>query len=160
MNRLLGIGGVLVVLGGLLMLLVPGPPIPLLDANRQVLAESERDGYCAGTVFWNTGGFGDEALMGECLEMSAVNDETNLRTVQPAFCRAVVVEGYSGTAEECEGILGSNKLWPTMTGGLTSDWNRRFPYPLDSLTAGGQSTSNDESRTGDRDGNEREEPLR
>ena len=159
MNRLLALGGILAVLGGFVLLVIPGPPVPLLDANRQLLAESEQEGYCAGQTFWNTNGGGDEALMAECLSDSPLDDETDLHAVQPAFCRAVVVEGYQGTEENCMSILGGNKLWPTLVGGLTESWNRRFPYPLDSLTTGGQVQPSSD-RTGDREETDREEGLR
>lgn len=159
MNRLLGVSGILAVLGGLVLLVMPTPHIPLLDANRQVLAETERAGYCAGETFWGTSGAGSESAMAECMELSAIVDEIDVRAVQPAFCRAVVVAGYSGTAEDCMTILGGNKLWPTAIGGLTDSWNRRFPYPLDRLTTGGQVQSSND-RTGDRTETDREEGIR
>jgi hypothetical protein len=161
MNKLLAFCGILAVVGGLVLLVKPVGHIPLLDANRTVLAETERQGYCAGETFWRTQGMGNEGLFAECMDASSIINELDVNSVQPAFCRAVTIEGYAGGTENCMDIVRSQKLWPTMTGGLSDSWNRRFPYPLDRLTAGVvPATNTDESRTGERTETDREEGIR
>jgi hypothetical protein len=144
------------------MLVKPVGHIPLLDANRTVLAETQRQGYCAGEAFWRSNGWGDEAAFLECMDASTIVNDIDVNAVQPAFCQAVAIEGYAGGVDMCLDILRGQKLWPTMTGGLSDSWNRRFPYPLDRLTAGVVPTQNsDESRTGDRtETGDREEGIR
>ena len=61
-NKLLSFAGIIVLAGGLFLLTMPVTHIPLLDANRQVLAESEREGWCAGDTYMKTRGGGDESL--------------------------------------------------------------------------------------------------
>lgn len=159
MNRLLGIGGLLVVLGGLVMLIIPGPPIPLLDANRIVLAESIREGYCTGNVY--SDGVPQEESAADCRATSSLPDEIDLPAVQRAAC-----QGYADSYNEdamwvsgCADWMAANQFWPTMDGRLTNSWNRRFPYPLNDL--GIPSTGRtDNDRGGSRDGNNREDGLR
>jgi hypothetical protein len=162
MNKLLAFGGILAVVGGLVLLVKPVGHIPLLDANRTVLAETQRQGYCAGEAFWRSNGYGNAASFQECMSESTIVNDIDVNAVQPAFCQAVTVEGYAGGVDACLDIVRSQKLWPTMAGGLTDAWNRRFPYPLDRLTAGQVPTQNsDESRTGDRtETGDREEGIR
>jgi hypothetical protein len=158
-NKLLAIGGILVIVGGLFLLVNPVTHIPLLDANRAVLAESDADGFCAGQTFMKTRGYGNEAQMNECLDLTKHSKDINHMQVQPAFCAGLKDAGLDMGKEECMGILNENKLWPTMTGGLSSSWNRRFPYPGDFLTSNVPQTGGD-SRTGDRETNDREGNIR
>jgi hypothetical protein len=161
MNKLLAFCGILAVVGGLVMLVKPVGHIPLLDANRTVLAETQRQGYCAGEAFWRSNGYGNESAFLECMSASTIVNDFDVNAVQPAFCQAVTVEGYAGGVDACMDILRGQKLWPTMTGGLSDSWNRRFPYPLDRLTAGQVPVTNtDESRTGERTETDREEGIR
>lgn len=155
MNKLLAFGGILAIVGGLALLVMPGPPVPLLDANRQVLAESERAGICAGGTYVKTRGAGDEELMTECMEASSWDDTINHRVVQSAFCNGLIGGGFPIDHEQCIGIMVAQELWPTMTGSLTQSWNRRFPYPGQILSSNIPSTGG-ESRTGDRETNDRE----
>jgi hypothetical protein len=155
MNKLLGIAGAVVVLGGLAMLLLPVSHIPLLDANRQVLAETEAAGYCAGEVYVAARGMGDEASMKECLAGSGRDTTIDYTKVQPAFCAGIIAKGLAVSPSECMEIMQSRQLWPTANGSLTASWNKRFPFPGDILSAN-QPTTGDAGRTGDRVDNERE----
>jgi hypothetical protein len=154
-NKLLAMAGISTVLIGFLLLVLPVAHIPLLDANRQVLAESERAGQCAGEVYYNTRGSGDEAAMSECVADSQVDDEINHRAVQGGFCVGIIAAGFTISFDDCLGTMQTQKFWPTMTGQLTSSWNKRFPYPGDFLTSNAPQTGG-EGRTGERDIPERE----
>ena len=161
MNRLLAFGGILAVVGGFFMLVMPVSHIPLLDANRQVLVETERGGFCAGETYYRTRGMGDEKLMAECIETSAIDNEINHRKVQPGFCSGIISAGLPMTPEQCMQIMEVEKFWPTEKGSLSNSWNRRFPYPGELLSSNVPKTgTNDDSRTGDRTETDREEGLR
>lgn len=158
MNRLLAVSGIAVILGGFVMLMLPAT-IPLLDANRELLAESERQGFCAGEVYVQTRGAGDEAAMGDCIATSTLDDARNYERVQPAFCVGLVEAGFEIPVEECIQIMQERQFWPTLKGQLTVSWNRKFPYPLDTFTTaktGGDPTG----RTNDRPTNDREDLSR
>lgn len=159
MNKLLAISGIGTVLMGLALLIVPVGHVPLLDANRQILVETEAGGYCAGEVWSQTQGWGDIEAMEECIELSTLSSEINLRAVQGAFCRGLVSRGFPITVDECLAIMGAQKYWLTEEGTLTNTWNSRFPYPLSDFGSPTQQTG-DESRTGERDLNEREGNVR
>ena len=159
MNRLLAVSGILAMLGGLVLLVIPGPPIPLLDANRQLLAESEAEGVCAGQVYYQTRGAGSEAAMSDCISESDFPTEINHRRVQPGFCGGIITAGLPMTVEMCMEIMEREKFWPTLKGGLTNSWNKRFPYPGELLTSNAPQTGGND-RTGDREEADREEGLR
>lgn len=149
MNKLLAIGAIIatILLG---VLLVVEQYEPLTDANRQILATSYAEGYCAGQVYWDSQGKGDDALMKTCVDDSSFSNDHDIRAVTYAFCfglRTKVTIGQS----ECESIMKAKQFWPLASGALTSSWNKKFPYPLRTLeTEGGA------DRTDDRDTNERE----
>ena len=148
MNKFLTIGGILSLVVGIVLLLGPAGHIPLLDANRQPLAETRAEGYCAGQIFFNAGWVGDEAGMRECVEASNLSTEIDLKGMIPIFCIGFKSEGWVGELRVCESILYSALYWPTLTGTLTNSWNRAFPYPganFDSLSP------SDVGRTGERD---------
>lgn len=153
-NKLLAIGGIAVLVVGFALLMMPAS-IPLLDANRQVLAETPREGLCAGKVYFRSKGRGDEAAMKDCLSLEEGDNSPNYRQVQSAFCRGVIDAGLPIAHTQCQDVMESNRLWPTMTGTLTQSWNRRFPYPLSELGVPRGDVGGDESRTGEREGNER-----
>jgi len=154
-NKLLAVSGIIILTGGLFLLTMPVTHIPLLDANRQVLAESEREGWCAGDTYMKTRGGGDESLMKECIEGSTLDDTINHRIVQRAFCAGIIAAGLAITEEQCMEIMETRKFWPTMKGTLAEAWNKRFPYPGDFLTANVPQTGG-ESRTGEREETDRE----
>ena len=156
MNKLLAFGGIGTIVVGFILLIMPVSHIPLLDANRQVLAESERSGYCAGEVYAKTRGYGSEPAMVDCKASSTIDDSINHRAVQPAFCRGVIDNGLAVAQDECEAIVAEQEMWPTAKGSLTSSWNNRFPYPGGLLSVNVPQTGG-ESRTGDRTGNDRDE---
>jgi hypothetical protein len=101
-NKLLAIGGILVIVGGLFLLVNPVTHIPLLDANRAVLAESDADGFCAGQTFMKTRGYGNEAQMNECLDL--------LR--RPQRCRPGHGQGRVHGHPEREQALAHHDGWP------------------------------------------------
>lgn len=154
-NKMLAGFGILVITGGLFLLMAPISHIPLLDANRRVLAESERQGYCAGEVYWSTRGMGSEAAMTECVAVSTIDNEINHRRVQPAFCAGITASGLPMGVDACMGIMEGQKFWPTMTGTLSNSWNRKFPYPGEFLSSNVPQTGG-ESRTGEREVTDRE----
>lgn len=154
-NKLLAIAGIGILAGGLVLLIAPVSHIPLLDANRQVLAETEREGFCAGETYMKTRGAGSEPAMTECIETSTIDDEINHRQVQPGFCQGLKSAGLPMEQSECMTIMDEQEFWPTMKGTLTNSWNRRFPYPGDFLTSNVPQTGGD-SRTGDRETTDRE----
>ena len=154
MNKLLAAFGILVIAGGLFLLVAPVTHIPLLDANRQVLAESERAAFCAGEVLVETQGQGSEAAVAECIATSTTDDTINHRVVQAAFCHGVLSK-YTWSFDECIATVEEQEMWPTMKGTWTNSWNKRFPYPGGGAFVSPQRTGN-ESRTGDREETDRE----
>lgn len=158
-NKLLASGGILTILLGFVVLIMPVGHVPLLDANRQILVESEAGGYCAGEVWVNTQSWGSIEAMEECLATTSLSQEINLRAVQPAFCRGLIGRGYPIGQEDCMNIMVAQQYWLTEEGTITNAWNRRFPYPLSAFGSPTQQTG-DQSRTGDREGNDREGFIR
>ncbi len=144
MNRLMAIGGILVMLVGLAVLVLPSGRIPLLDANRTILTETEREAYCAGLIYLQTRGQGDAAAAADCRATSAKPDQIDLDAVQSSFCHAVITQ-MNLTHGDCLGIMSAQRFWPTMDGGITNSWNRRFPYPGGVIVK-----DTDDSRTGSR----------
>ena len=155
MNRLLAFGGILTILGGFILLVMPVGHVPLLDANRQVLVESERGGQCAGETYAKTRGYGSEDAMLDCMASGTIDNSIRHQAVQPAFCRGIIGAGIQIAQEECVKIMGDREFWPTARGSLTNSWNRRFPYPGGLLSSSVPQTGG-ESRTGDREITERE----
>lgn len=147
-HKFLAWAGIAVLVVGLVVLVLPVSRIPLLDANRQVLAESEREGYCAGQTFGETRGIGDTAAAKECRQYNARPTEPNLAVTQKAFCQGLMAGGYPITLSMCQDIMVLNRFWPTMDGSITNSWNRRFPYPGDMIAV---AKADPEGRTGDRD---------
>lgn len=159
MNKLLACGGISTVLMGLVLLIMPVGHVPLLDANRQILVETEAAGFCAGEVWSQTQGWGDIEAMSDCIAESPLSNEIDLRVVQSAFCRGIISRGFPITLDECLAIMGAQQYWLTEEGVLTNTWNSRFPYPLSDFGSPTQKTG-DQSRTGERDLNEREGNVR
>ena len=155
MNKLLALGGMIVIALGFFLLVLPVSHIPLLDANRQVLAETEAAGYCAGQTYMQSGGRGDVAAMADCAASNPRDANVDYSRVIPAFCLGVISGGMPISQADCLGELTGRQLWPTAKGSLTDSWNKRFPFPGDILSAN-QPTTGDVGRTGDRVDNERE----
>lgn len=130
--------------------------IPLFSANLERLAETPTEGYCAGVGFWQARGRQPQAA-----ELAAVCREEHpatpidLQRVQKRFCEAIVESGYEQGVGSCLAIVTGNRYWPTYDGGLTSAWSRNYPYPGDLILQ--EAPPPDESRTGIRDGNQRED---
>lgn len=144
---------------GAFFIVGPAGRIPLMDANRTMLAETAAQGYCAAEAHF---GRYSQIAYDECVADSTLSQERDLGQVQPAFCRGVIDAGWPGTMEECRQILEGEQMWPTAEltsqGYLTKSWNRKFPYPGSLIGMGSANVS--ESRTGDRDGEVREGGLR
>jgi hypothetical protein len=158
MNRLLAAGGIAILVIGFALLVLPVSSIPLLDANRQVLVESAAGGQCAGEVYATTQGQGSEVDMAECMA-NAADTAVDWQAVQPAFCRGIIAKGLAITQGDCETVMAERQMWPTAIGTITASWNRRFPYPGDVISSARPITGG-ESRTGDREGNDREGNIR
>ena len=150
MRKLLATLGILAVLGWGAALFVDWP-VPLVDRNRQPLAQTAAEGYCAGQVFVNTRGYGSTERMADCLGTTEKSTEKDLTVVQLEFCKALY-DTVNYPQSECMSIMKERKYWPTLEGTITSAWDKHFPYPGgDALESG----ANNGSRTGDRDPNER-----
>lgn len=148
-NKLLAVGGVVALALGLFMLVRDPGHIPLLDANRTLLAETEAEGYCAGQVFMDTRGYGrNPQMMQDCIEDSTKQKEYDHSIVTRAFCEGVRSKGLPLSMDDCLGAMIPNRYWPTMGGHLTNSWNKKFPYPGDALTT---AQADSDSRTGGRD---------
>lgn len=150
MKKLMALGAIAVLVGSLAYMIFATPAIPLLDANRNVLAESARQGFCAGQAFRqnqpNAGG------VQECMKEATYKaDDTNLEVVQINACEGVGTP--AADLEACAQWLKDNQYWVTMEAQLTNAWNGTFPYPLSGNI---MTRENDQSRTGDRDENSRE----
>lgn len=154
MNKLLAVGAIAALLVGLVLLVIDPGHIPLLDANRVVLAETEAQAYCSGIVFLETRGQGGRPEdVADCAQASERGQGYNHPIVIPAFCQGIISTGYQIGYEQCVTILVSSRYWPTADGALSQSWNKRFPYPGDVVTAG---VADSESRTGARDSNGRD----
>jgi hypothetical protein len=102
MKRLMTVGGaVTIVVLVIYSFVITPPPAPLLDANRNVLAENYQQGYCTGTALLGGGNIASSA----------------------AHCRS------DHPKMETERNL--PKFWPTLNGNITNSWSKKYPYPLD-----------------------------
>lgn len=147
MRKLAALAIIAIVGGGFYLVRDPGH-VPIFDAGLNRLAESEREGWCAGETYWSNRGQPNATAAAECRANSTLDPTPNLNMVQPAFCMAVREGGFPGTVDECQGILDGQKLWPTYDGGLTQSWSKSAPYPGDLAFV----VPPDDSRTGDRQG--------
>lgn len=147
LNRFMAAAGILALLVGFFMLMSPVSRIPLLDANRKVLVETNRGGACAGIVYADTRGAGSYQAMASCMAENERPDEIDHLAVTPAFCSQVAA-AVGITTTECEEIMKGRQYWPMKDGRLTSSWNKRFPYPGEVLTY----VPDSDSRVGDREG--------
>lgn len=156
MKKLMAILAPVILVGSLAYMAFAQPKIPLLDANRTVLAETYLEAFCAGDAFLKTRGNGNDALAADCRELheGRHDDEPDYERVQSAFCMGIVMAGWPGYVGDCVSLLQEQKLWPTLDGALTNTWNRRFPYPLEGSITDVEQQS--DSRTGDRENNDRE----
>jgi hypothetical protein len=149
--RKLALIALIAIAGGAFYLIRDVGHIPLFDANLQVLAESEVEGYCAGLTFWSNRGSGNAAEAAACRNESDRSTDPDLTRVPAFFCMAVREAGFAGTVDECLGILDGQKLWPTRDGDLTNSWSQSAPYPGDLAFVVPPS----DSRTGTREGFDR-----
>jgi len=148
MKKLLLLAGVVIVAAAITVSFVLAPPTPPpLDARHQVLADSAREGYCAGVVQL-TYGKPTASLAEACrIEHPNMDGSSNLYAVVPAFCQGAIDTAWPGTPEECAGIMADNRYWPLYDGGVTDSWNEKYPYPLDRFDV---AVVPDNSRTGER----------
>lgn len=130
------------------------PPEPLLDDRLQVLAENEREGWCAGFTLVDSGGPNSKAATRCRSDNPEKGNIRDLQIVMPSFCDGAIDAGWGGTFYECTVQLDEMRYWPTLVGGLTNDWSTQHPYPLDKFGTS-QGTREQDSRTGDRLSNER-----
>ena len=149
-------------MGALWYVARPAGHVPLYDANLVRLAESDLQGYCAGTTLWDTGGAGDAAAAARCRSSEAAktrSNSPNASAVPRAFCQALVDKGWrEGTIRVCLEVLVTNKYWPTYDGSISDQWNRARPYPLKVLVTPGKIEP--ESRTGQHQEQRRDEDPR
>ena len=132
---LLVLGVVAVLLFGFAgFILAPGH-VPLLDANRQRLAETYQEGWASGFTYMQTGGDGSASIAAEARDSHPeFNQDYNPTIVVAAFCTGAVVGGFSGNMQtDCIDVINELRWWPTYDGQLTFAWNDAFPYPLGAL---------------------------
>lgn len=156
MNKILtALAALAIAVGGWFTFLRTPPPVPLLSANLEVLAESELEGYCTGRMLYRSQA-GQKAAS-ECWQElgEAHAIERDVYAVVPAFCQALVDEGWNGTKYECEQIVERYQLWPTKTGALADDWSESYPYPTDRPEEQKINNNKTTARTGDREENSR-----
>ena len=150
-RQLFGLLGILVAILSLIYVARPSGHIPPYDANLIRLAESQRQGYCAGKAFWASEGVGNASTASACRAHSKKSNKPDMIRVQAAFCRAITDSGYADGVKRCLDIMDSQQYWPTYDGAITNAWNRARPYPNPGLPT--SSPSRDQSRTGGRSGN-------
>ena len=155
LNKLMAATGIIVLIFGLVMIALPVARIPLLDANRTILAETAKESYCAGSTYMKTAGAGQKDIAAECREESSKIDDIDYTVVVDDFCRGAIDGGLRMLQNDCTSIVYDRTFWPTMDGAITNEWNRRFPYPGDLLVV-----NKEQGRTGDRTGPEREGMMR
>ena len=127
--------------------IVSPPEPPLLDANRQPLAETQAEGYCSGIYLMT------QAPVAQCWNENVHRGAVrSLGNVQFSFCTGIIDGGWDRTHFECKEIMADQLYWPLLAGGITNSWNARYAYPLDRFT---DNIKPDESRTGIREGEER-----
>ena len=150
-RSLLTVTAIAVIVLGLMYVARPAGHIPPYDANLVRLAENDIQGYCTGEAFWKSGGTGDARLAAECRSRLKGKrpDDPKLTAVIPAFCAAIVEQGWEGNRADCAEIMVANQYWPTYAGSITDQWNRARPYPRAAIVPSGP--KQDGSRTGDRD---------
>ena len=156
----MGILGVVVILGALIYIARPVGHVPPFDANLVRLAETELEGYCAGQTLWRSQRISGDAEMAHACrdqERDTYSSDVDLRAVVPAFCRGIVEAGFPASHQDCLGIMDSQQYWPTYDGGVSNQWNRARPYPLNQLQVG--EVEQDNSRTGERVENTRNLPA-
>jgi hypothetical protein len=157
MKKLLAVLGVVSVLTMGVLVWFIERPVPLLDADRSLLAQTYNEGYCSGTVFVKSNGRGDEYEAEECrnnFKDEETNNEIDHSKVPNGFCQGILNAGLPVPVDECVVILRTNTLWPTLDGRLSNSWNRAYPYPgmavnLQDDTGGRTGEVGD--RTGDRE---------
>ena len=148
----LAVLAVIVVVGGFAYMVRDVGHIPLFSPNLERLAETDTEGYCAGVAFWSASSTSVKAREAATCRSERGDTPYNLSVVQTAFCQGITFKGYEPGIGACKQILSNNKGWPTYDWGLfTGIWTRKFPYPGDTLL------QPSESRTGDREGNLRDE---
>jgi hypothetical protein len=152
LNKFMAAAGIIVLVFGLVMIALPVARIPLLDANRTILAESAKESYCAGVTYMKTAGAGQKDIAAECREESSKTDKIDYTVVVDEFCRGAIAGGLRMLQKDCTSIVYDRTFWPTMDGAITNEWNRKFPYPGNLLVVDNESSG----RTGDRTGPERE----
>lgn len=158
MNRFLAVLAFIAVVGGAWLVLLRDPGhVPIFDANIRRLAETDREGYCAGIAFWESGGGPDAERAAECREANAaMSDTPNIQNVQLMFCKGILEAGFPGDIyTDCMSVLQGRKWWPTYDGEISDAWTKAYPYPGDLWVPPAE-----ESRTGTRETIPREELVR
>ena len=152
---LVGLGAAAIVVGAWFSFVRVPPPVPLLSASLEVLAETELQGYCTGEMLIkNQAG---KASAAACWEANKANwdDVHDVHSVIPAFCAGIVVNGWNGTEYDCKSIVDKNKLWPIVDGGMAHNWNEAYPYPTERPDEQRISNHKTTTRTGEREENSR-----
>lgn len=149
MNRFLAVCGVIILVMGAWVLLRDPGPIPLLDANRRILADNPATAYCSG-YYYSAYNPNREEVAG-CEERSNYSHEREIGSVVGTFCRGLY-DKYSFPIADCINVVNARQFWPTNDAQITNQWNRRFPWPGDTLK---QAKEDVKARTGDREGSTR-----
>jgi hypothetical protein len=153
--RKLALIALIAIAGGAFYLIRDVGHIPLFDANLQVLAESEVEGYCAGFVADRFNKPHDKPAA-DCRAANAdLSDAVNYTTVQKSGCLgyAKATNKPSDWVTGCTSWMQREKFWPTRDGRITNNWSPTAPYPLDVMF----DEPPTDSRTGTRDGFSRDD---
>lgn len=134
---------VVLVGGGFATFRDPGR-IHMYAVDGSVLAETELEGWCSGSIFWSSRQRGDDKRAAQCRKDQSETMDTTVahNIVQLAFCKGIQSEGFQGNIiVGCVDFLQNQRLWPTMDGKLTATWSDSYPYPLDQFgTTEGEET--------------------
>ncbi len=132
--------------------------IHIFSADGQVLAETELEAWCSGSVYWATSSRGNARKAADCRKVHAETRDTVIdhKNVLLWFCIGIQSEGYTGDVYlDCRDFLLDIQWWPTMDGQLAEVWTDTYPFPLDVF--GSRQGDDTEDRGHDRDGFERED---
>lgn len=122
----------------------------LFDDNLQPLALTQAETYCAGLHGWQNGFALNDPDVTECEKTSGYDNTTpSVANAVMWGCQGIVAGGWPGQVSECSDIFERDQLWLVKGGGITWSWSDAWPRPVH---VGGPLVSDDNSRTGDRQG--------
>lgn len=148
---------VLLVVGGAVAVMWPVETWRLYDENWQPLALTHAENHCAGEILGgNFENKTNDPRVDECVATSHLDNETpNVASSVGWFCEGIASATTSLGVADCVSQVESLDIWGLQHGGYTWEWNDANPRPV-AAYEDIRSPSPDQSRTGDREGNQRE----